>query len=79
MEVHYRVHKSPSRQCVTFRNKLSFYGDETLDPRPAIGKIIFHVFDNIRQIDSSADISPFQHIKVLDIKYYVCMYVRICF
>jgi hypothetical protein len=35
-KVHYRVHKNlpVPRRCVTFRNKLFFYGEELLAPRP---------------------------------------------
>jgi hypothetical protein len=34
--VHYRIQKSPpiSSPCLTFRNKLGFYGEELLAPRP---------------------------------------------
>jgi hypothetical protein len=35
-KINYRVHKSPPilMPCVTFRNKLDFYGEELLAPRP---------------------------------------------
>jgi len=35
-EFHYRANRSPQilRPSVTFRNKLAFYGDELLAPRP---------------------------------------------